>query len=103
METELMKQARKRWDDWFFSDEGELVAKGVSHGGGYHTGDKRRTVDSQGHITTRYTFTLPDGTVQLHTEFGDGCHSGAEGDHCGCDKCVALYGPWCGDHRYERK
>ncbi len=93
--------AKKAVDAWFSSDEGEIVAEARSHGGGYFTSAKRRTVDSTGYVTVRYTFTQPDGTVQRHMESGDGCHSAADGDHCGCDKCDSIYGPWTGSHVYQ--
>ncbi len=96
-----IKKAKAVQDKWFDSDEGELVAEAKAHGGGYFTSAKRRTVNSKGIITTRYTFTLPDGTIQRHMEYGDGCHSAVDHDHCGCKKCDALYGPWMGNHVYE--
>lgn len=96
-----MKEAEKRHREWFDSNDGEIVEEAKAHGGGYFTSAKRRTVDSKGYVTIRYTFTLPDGTVQRHMESGDGCHSAAEGDHCGCKKCDSLYGKWTGPHHYK--
>ena len=82
----------KMFEEWFDSEEGELVSAARTTGG-YTFGDARRTYAKDGSSSTRRKVTNPDGSV-YRSIMRDGCHSpvggAAVGDNCGCAECEAY-------------
>lgn len=62
-QSSLLKEAEQKFNEWFFSDEGEIVAEPHSNALGQY-GVKRRTESPDGTAQIRYSVTRPDGSSQ---------------------------------------
>lgn len=59
----MLNEAEQKFNEWFFSKQGEIVARPHSNAGGQY-GIQMRTVSPDGSAQIRYTVTRPDGSSQ---------------------------------------